>query len=48
MNTLKEIQTTLRKKSSQKIRESFKKFIPSSQNVYGVKVPELNELAKKK
>ena len=47
MTILKEIQEILQKKSSKKVCESFKKFIPSSQNVYGVKVPELNELAKK-
>lgn len=46
MSNLKEIQEILKKKSSKKVCESFKKFIPSSQNVYGVKVPVLNEIAK--
>lgn len=47
MNDLKQIQTILRKKSAQKVRESFQKFIPHSQNVYGVRVPELNILSQK-
>ena len=47
MNLLTEIQKTLKAKSKESVRKSFQKFIPNSQNVYGVKVPELNELAKK-
>jgi len=46
MNPLKEIQKKLTKKSSEKTRASFLKFVPNSQNIYGVKVPILNELAK--
>ena len=43
---LTEIQKILQEKSDSKAKESFQKFIPSSQNVYGVRVPILNELAK--
>lgn len=44
---LREIQKILREKSSKKVKASFQKFIPGSQKVYGVKVPELNVLALK-
>lgn len=44
---LKEIQSLLNKNSSQKGKESARKFVPSSQNVYGVRMPVINELAKK-
>ena len=44
---LRDIQKILTRKSDPKAIESFQKFIPSSQNVYGVKVPILNELAKR-
>ncbi|MFH0856788.1 MAG: DNA alkylation repair protein [bacterium] len=47
MTELEEIKKILQKKSSSKVRDSFKKFIPNSQNVYGVRVPDLNELATK-
>ncbi len=40
-----EIQKMLQTKANEKVKTSFQKFIPSSQNVYGVKVPELNQLA---
>ncbi len=42
---LTEIRKILAEKSNEKVKASFQKFIPSSQNVYGVKVPELNQLA---
>jgi len=42
---LSEIQKVLKEKSNEKVKASFQKFIPSSQKVYGVKVPELNKLA---
>lgn len=42
---LLEIQKILREKSNEKVKASFQKFIPSSQKVYGVKVPELNALS---
>lgn len=47
ISQIKEIEDQLKEKSSQKVRESFQKFIPNSQDVYGVRVPELNQLAKK-
>lgn len=43
---LAEIQEILKSKSDPKAKSYFQKFIPSSQNVYGVRVPILNELAK--
>ena len=42
-----EIQKILRSRSSENVKKSFEKFIPSEQKIYGVKVPQLNELAKK-
>jgi 3-methyladenine DNA glycosylase AlkD len=42
-----EIQKILKAKSNEKVKKSFEKFIPSNQKVYGVKVPQLNELAKR-
>lgn len=42
---LSEIQKILQTKANEKVKASFQKFIPSSQKVYGVKVPELNLLA---
>ncbi len=44
---LKEIQSTLRKHSSEEGRTSTYKFVPSSQNVFGVRMPVLNELSKR-
>jgi len=44
---LSKIQKILKNKSSKETKASFQKFIPSSQRVYGVKVPVLNEIAKK-
>ena len=41
------IQSELKKLSNEKMRASFRKFVPGSQNVYGVKMPFVNELAKK-
>ena len=43
----KEIQLELNGLSDEKMRESFRKFVPGSQNIYGVKMPFVNELAKK-
>lgn len=44
---LAEIQKTLREKSDPQATASFQKFVPSSQNVYEVRLPILNELAKR-
>ena len=44
---LREIQKILKNKSSKKTKVSTQKFNPSSQRIYGVKVPVLNEIAKK-
>ncbi|HLE61814.1 MAG TPA: DNA alkylation repair protein, partial [Pyrinomonadaceae bacterium] len=40
------IKQTLVAKSDAKAKAAFQKFIPTSQNVYGVRVPLLNQLAK--
>ena len=42
---LEEIKKALRKKSNKKVKISCQKFVPTSQKVYGVRVPELNKLA---
>ncbi len=42
---LSEIKNLLQARANEKVKTSFQKFIPSSQKVYGVKVPELNQLA---
>lgn len=44
---LTEVQKILKRKADDKVKKSFLKFNPSSQGVYGVKVPVLNEIAKK-
>ena len=44
---LNEIRSELKKLSDEKVKGSFRKFVPGSQNVYGVKMPFVNELAKK-
>lgn len=44
-NLLSTIQDRLRKKSSDKVKQSVLKFVPNSEKVYGVKFPELNKLA---
>lgn len=44
---LTEIRKILRNKSSQKVRESTRKFVPTVEKQYGIKIPALNELAKK-
>jgi len=36
----------LRKKANKKVKSSFEKFVPSSEKVYGVRVPILNKIAK--
>jgi len=43
---LRGIQSALKKMADPAARASFQKFIPTCQNVYGVRVPFLNELAK--
>ena len=40
------IKETLRAKSNEKAKTAFQKFVPTSQRVYGVRVPALNELAR--
>lgn len=42
-----EIQKVLKTKANEKVKVSSQKFIPGSQKIYGVKVPELNKLAVK-
>ena len=44
---LLDIQKILEKKSNEKVKASFQKFIPTSQRVYGVKIQELNKIAAK-
>lgn len=43
---INEIKKTLRNNSSKKTKKSIKKMIPSAKNIYGVKTPILNEIAK--
>ena|SRR5687767_1416036 len=47
MSTLAEIQEVLRKNSSAAGKASAEKFVPGSQKVYGVRMPVLNDIAKK-
>lgn len=47
MSELEEIQEALREQSSESVRQSFHKFVPGSQHVYGVKVPRVNDLARR-
>jgi 3-methyladenine DNA glycosylase AlkD len=44
---LQEIQSDLRRRAKQSVKASAQKFVPTSQRVYGVTMPEVNELAKK-
>lgn len=44
---LKEIQQILRSESNPAAKASLQKFVPGNEKVYGVKMPFLNELAKK-
>jgi|SRR5215471_762481 len=44
---LKEIQQALRRNSSEKSKAFFQKAVPGKQNMYGVKTPVLNELARR-
>lgn len=44
---LRKIQSILKKKANLKAKAAFQKLVPTSQNVYGVRMPILNELAKK-
>src|SRR3989344_529094 len=41
------IQNILESKSDEQVKKSVLKFVPTSENSYGVKLPELNELVKK-
>ena len=41
------IQSELNTFSDERVKVSFRKFVPGSQNIYGVKMPFVNELAKK-
>ena len=45
-NSLTTIKQRLRTESDEKAKAAFQKFIPTSQRVYGVAVPKLNELTK--
>ena len=42
-----EIRKKLRKEAREKVKESYRKFVTSSQKVYGVKAPVLNDIAKR-
>lgn len=44
---LKEIQRILRSEANPAVKASHQKFVPGNEKVYGVKIPFLNELAKK-
>ena len=44
---LKQIQSELKKLSNEKVKQSSQKFVPTNQNIYGVTMPLVNELAKK-
>ena len=44
---LKKIQKILKEKADERVKNSIRKFVPSSQKIYGVKTPVLNEIAKK-
>jgi 3-methyladenine DNA glycosylase AlkD len=49
MNTsqrLSSIKQELAAKADEKARDAFRKFVPTSQRIYGVRVPLLNKLAK--
>jgi len=43
---LSEIQKILREEANKKTRLSFEKFVPSSEKIYGVRIPILNKIAK--
>ncbi|MFN2481919.1 MAG: hypothetical protein ABR554_10675, partial [Pyrinomonadaceae bacterium] len=45
-NRLASIRRRLARESGEGARDSFRKFIPTSQRVYGVRVPALNEIAR--
>ena len=44
---LKEIQSLLREKETVEAKLSFRKFVPTSQKVYGVRLPQINEMVQK-
>jgi 3-methyladenine DNA glycosylase AlkD len=46
MTLLKEIQQQLKSKSTEAGKLSTQKFVPNSQEVYGTRMPDINELAK--
>jgi len=43
---LDEIRNKLRSLSSEEAKKAFAKFVPNSQQVYGVRLPQINQLAK--
>lgn len=43
---LEQIKKVLKEKGNQKVKESFKKYIPSARKIYGVKTPILNSIVK--
>ena len=45
-DVLIEIQNELNDRSSEEAREGFAKFVPHSQNVYGVRLPIINDMAR--
>lgn len=45
--SVKEIKKVLSAQSSETVKASTRKFVPAAQNVYGVKMPLVNELSKK-
>jgi 3-methyladenine DNA glycosylase AlkD len=46
MTLLKEIQEQLKLKSTSEGKLSTQKFVPNSQEIYGTRMPDINELAK--
>jgi len=44
---LPEIKKILKKKANKKAKESFEKFIPLAGKIYGVRIPVLNDIARK-
>ncbi len=47
MNQLTEIRNFLRKNSNEKAKESWRKFVPTSEKVYGVYLAEINKVISK-
>ena len=42
-----EIRKIFKREIKEKVKENYQKFVPSSQRIYGVKVPTLNDIAKR-